>query len=85
MNLKNMEEEFSESKNIIGINKKDISNINKFSLLKEIVNKSKNELEEIQLQNHQFNKFYQSEKNKNDNYNIKSLNNIKNNSSNFKF
>ena len=81
-----MEEEFSESKNIIGINKKDISNINKFSLLKEIdniINKSKNELEEIQLQNHQFNKFYQSEKNKNDNYNIKSLNNIKNNSSNF--
>lgn len=81
-----MEEEFSESKNIIGINKKDISNINKFSLLKEIdniINKSKNELEEIQLQNHQFNKFYQSEKNTNDNYNIKSLNNIKNNSSNF--
>ena len=81
-----MEEEFSESKNIIGINKKDMPNINKFSLLKEIdniINKSKNELEEIQLQNHQFNKFYQSEKNKNDNYNIKSLNNIKNNSSNF--
>ena len=75
-----MEEEFSESKNIIGINKKDMPNINKFSLLKEIdniINKSKNELEEIQLQNHQFNKFYQSEKNKNDNYNIK------NNSSNF--
>ena len=81
-----MEEEFSESKNIIGINKKDMPNINKFSLLKEIdniINKSKNELEEIQLQNHQFNKFYQSEKNTNDNYNIKSLNNIKNNSSNF--
>ena len=79
-----MEEEFSKNKNIN--NKNEITNINKFSLLKEIdsiIIKSKIELEEIQSKIQKFNGLYLSEKNNSNNEaDVIEIINNKNNSSN---
>ena len=92
-------EEISETKNtldinIINNNKNEILNNNKFSLLNEIdkiINKSKNQLEEIQLKKQKEKNFYQCDKTINNNIISKKLNksdipipNIETNNTNIK-